>query len=152
MKTAFAALAALLAGSALSASTVPPPTSVEVAADRALDHDSWAWDFVEGITTEVGPRQAGTEAEKRGRDWAVAWLRDKGFANVADEPFEMRTWVPGDVHTAEILSPFPQPLVVQPLGGSASTGPDGITAEVVEFETVAALAAAPAGSLAGKIA
>ncbi len=121
-------------------------------ADGAGRGDTIAWDFVEGITTEVGPRQAGTEAEKRGRDWAVKWLAERGFQNVADEPFDMPTWVPGDVHKAEVVSPFPQPLVVQPLGGSASTGPDGITAEVVEFENLGALASAPAGSLAGKIA
>ncbi|GMM94056.1 M20/M25/M40 family metallo-hydrolase [Qipengyuania sp. MTN3-11] len=152
MKLAPLALAALLAASSLSATTLPPPVDVGAAADMALDSDTIAWDFVEGITTEVGPRQAGTEAEKRGRDWAVAWLKRTGFANVADEPYQMPTWVPGEVHKAEILSPFPQPLVIQPLGGSASTGPDGITAEVVEFETVDALRAAPAGSLAGKIA
>ncbi|MCV0384318.1 MAG: M20/M25/M40 family metallo-hydrolase [Erythrobacter sp.] len=147
------ALAALLAASSLSAnSPMPPAPSVETAADIALKSDRWAWDFVEGITTEVGPRQAGTEAEKRGRDWAVAWLRNAGFANVADEPFPMSTWVPGDTHKAEIVSPFPQPLVIQPLGTSASTGPDGITAEVVEFANVDALRAAPAGSLKGKIA
>ncbi len=126
--------------------------SLEQVADSALESDRYAWDFVEGITTEVGPRQAGTEAEARGRQWAMAWLRQHGFANVADEPFEMETWVPGDIHRAEIVSPFAQPLVIQPLGGSASTGPDGITAEVVMFENVAALQAAPDGSLDGKIA
>ena len=125
---------------------------VEASADAALTGDTYAWDFVEGLTTEVGPRQAGTEAERRGREWAMAWLRAHGFANVADEPFTMETWVPGETHKAEIMSPFPQPLVIQPLGGSASTGPDGITAEVVEFANVAALRAAPDGSLDGKIA
>lgn len=144
-----------LAALSLSLSTTAAaqkPDRLTAIADQALAEDNVAWDFVEGITTEVGPRQGGTEAEKRGRDWAVAWLNARGFANVADEPFEMQTWVPGDLHKAEIVSPFPQPLVVQPLGGTASTGPDGITAEVVEFENVAELAAAPAGSLNGKIA
>ena len=126
--------------------------TVEDVADGALENDRFAWDFVEGITTEVGPRQAGTEAEKRGRDWAMAWLRANGFENVADEPFQMETWVPGDTHKAEVLAPFAQPLVVQPLGGSASTGPGGVTGEVMFFENVAALQAAPDGSLAGKIA
>ena len=121
-------------------------------ADRAMDGDRIAWDFVEGITTEVGPRQAGTEAEARAREWAMAWLRERGFANVANEPFEMETWVPGDLHKARIAAPFPQPLVVQPLGGSAPTGPDGITAEVVLFDTVNDLRLAPEGSLTGKIA
>ena len=40
---------------------------VASAADAALTQDRYAWDFVEGVTTEVGPRQAGTEAEQRGR-------------------------------------------------------------------------------------
>ncbi len=126
--------------------------TLEAMADTTLTQDTFAWEFVEGITTEVGPRQAGTEAEARGRAWAVAWLEAQGFQNVAIEPFEMQTWIPGEVHKAEIVSPFPQPLVVQPLGGSASTGPEGITAEVVLFRTVDELRAAPAGSLAGKIA
>jgi hypothetical protein len=121
-------------------------------ADGALEQDTIAWDFVEGITTEVGPRQGGTEAEVRGRQWAVEWLKAQGFANVTDEPFEMETWVPGDLHKAEVIGPFPQSLVIAPLGNSSSTGEEGITAEVVEFETVAALRAAPEGSLAGKIA
>ncbi len=120
-------------------------------ADIALKSDPIAWDFVEGLTTEVGPRQAGTEAEARGRDWAAVWLKANGFANVADEPFMMDTWVRG-AETAQIVSPFAQPFHVAALGGSASTGPDGITAEVVMFRTVADLQAAPAGSLTGKIA
>jgi len=125
--------------------------SVEAAADAALTGDTLAWDFVEGITTEVGPRQAGTEAEARGREWAMRWLKAQGFANVADEAFPMQTWVPGEAR-AEIVSPYPQPFHVTALGDTASTGPDGITAEVVMFRTVADLNAAPAGSLAGKIA
>ncbi len=150
------ALAALsLPVLATSALATPPPVPVwplEVVADRARASDAIAWDFVEGITTEVGPRQAGTEAEERGRQWAVAWLKAHGFDNVAIEPFPMETWVPGDLHKVEILSPFPQPLVIQPLGGSASTGEAGITAQVVLFRTVDELRAAPDGSLKGKIA
>ena len=151
MKTSILALAALpLAVPALGNITpVPPP--LEKVADDALAGDRLAWDFVEGITTEVGPRQAGTEAEKRGREWAMRWLTANGFANVADEPFAMDTWVPGEAK-AEIVSPFPQPLAVLALGDTASTGADGITAEVVMFRTVDQLRAAPEGSLAGKIA
>jgi len=149
MKKSFAALVALsLAFPALSA----PPMTLEEGADKVLSHDTFAWDFVEGITTEVGPRQAGTEAEARGREWAVRWLKAQGFENVAVEPYEMRTWVPGELSKAEVLSPFAQPLMVAPLGGSAATGPDGLTAEVAFFRTVDDLRAAPDGSLAGKIA
>jgi hypothetical protein len=127
------------------------PATLTAAADGALDQDRFAWDFVEGITTEVGPRQAGTEAEARGRAWAVRWLRSNGFANVADEPFSMDTWVRGE-ERAEIVEPFAQPLYITALGDTASTGSKGLMAEVVYFPTYAALEAAPADSLKGKIA
>jgi len=121
-------------------------------AEDALENDPIAWDFVEGITTEVGPRQAGTEAEARGRAWAMEWLRERGFENVADEPFELDTWVPGDVWKARVTTPFAQELIVQPLGNSAATPVGGMEAELVYFPTVDDLRAAPEGSLEGKIA
>lgn len=152
MKPAMPALFALvLAVPAVATPPVPMTPTLEGVADSALRNDTYAWDFVEGITTEVGPRQAGTEAEARGRAWAMRWLKANGFANVADEPFQMETWVPGEAR-AEIVSPFPQPLAVLALGDTASTGPDGLTAEVVLFRTVDDLRAAPDGSLTGKIA
>ncbi|MFL0357029.1 M28 family peptidase [Erythrobacter sp. GH1-10] len=152
MKKTVFALAALSL-SATAAIAVPPPApSLEDQAEAALERDEVAWDFVEGITTEVGPRQAGTEAEKRGRDWAVRWLGSNGFTNVAVEPFEMDTWVPGDIHRARVTAPFTQDFVIQPLGNSAATPPGGLTAELVFFPTLDDLQAAPAGSLAGKIA
>lgn len=148
-----AACAIAMTSLSVSAGALPPPApSYGELGERALENDRIAWDFVEGITTEVGPRQAGTEAEARARDWAMQWLRAKGFANVANEPFEMETWVPGDTHIAQVIEPFPQPMVIQPLGNSASTGQDGITAEVVQFTNVGALSAAEPGSLDGKIA
>jgi hypothetical protein len=141
---------------ALALSTVPGSAlagdDLTEIADAAYDSDRIAWDFVEGITTEVGPRQAGTEAEARARDWAMAWLRQAGFENVANEPFEMETWVPGNIHRAAITAPFAQELVIQPLGNSAATPVGGIEAEVVFFPTVDDLRAAPKGSLQGKIA
>ncbi|MGB7418719.1 MAG: M28 family peptidase [Erythrobacter sp.] len=137
---------------AQTSGTAGVPPALAHVADEALANDDIAWDFVEGVTTEVGPRQAGTEAEERARDWAMEWLRARGFQNVANEPFEMDTWVPGDMHSAQVTAPFPQPMVIQPLGNSASTGAEGVTGEVVLFRSVAELSAAAEDSLAGKIA
>jgi hypothetical protein len=136
----------------LSTAALAQTPTLETQADTVLESDTFAWDFVEGITTEVGPRQAGTEAEARGRAWAVAWLKAKGFTNVADEPFMMDTWVPGDIARARVTAPFAQDLVVLPLGDSAATPAGGIEGEVVFFRTVDELRAAPEGSLKGKIA
>ncbi|MBX9898245.1 MAG: M20/M25/M40 family metallo-hydrolase [Qipengyuania sp.] len=149
MKAFFLAAAALTIAAAPASASTP---TLDEAADRAGATDAIACDFVEGITTEVGPRQAGTEAEARGRAWAVKWLEAKGFVNVADEPYMMETWAPGDVMRAAVVAPFPQPLTVVPLGNSAATPAGGLTAPVVRFASYADLEAAPAGSLAGKIA
>ena len=75
MKTSLLALTALSLSVPAAAQMGPGPCegALACAANEALESDSLAWDFVEGITTEVGPRQAGTEAEARGRDWAMKW-------------------------------------------------------------------------------
>jgi hypothetical protein len=118
--------------------------------DAALKGDQVAWDIVEDLTTEIGPRLAGTEAEARARDWAVKRLKALGFRNVHVEETPMQTWVRG-AETAEVVSPYPQKLVVTALGGSGASGPAGITAEVVGFDSVADLQAAPAEAVRGKI-
>ena len=118
--------------------------------DAALQGDTLAWDVLEGLTTEVGQRMAGTEAEARARAWAVRRLTELGFANVRVEPFDMEVWVRGE-ERAEIVSPFPQALVVTALGNSGATPARGIEAEVIGFDSVAALEAAPDAAVRGKI-
>lgn len=118
--------------------------------DAALAEDHIAWDTLEGLTTEVGQRQAGTEAEERARQWAVRRLTALGFSNVHVEPFEMNVWVRGE-ERAEIVSPFPQRLTLTALGNSGATGERGLEAEVVGFDSVAALEAAPDSAVRGKI-
>ena len=108
--------------------------------DDVLENDHYAWDIVEGLTTEVGQRLAATEAEARARDWAVRRLTAMGFNNVHVEPFEMPVWTRG-AESAEIVSPFPQRLVVAALGYSGSTGPAGVTGQIVYFDSIDALRA-----------
>lgn len=149
MKNAPYAIAALSLLSAPIAAQAADPSPT--AADTALESDTVAWEFVEGLTTEIGPRLAGTEAEARARAWAVAWLKARGFANVKEEPFAMQTWVRGE-ETAEIVAPFPQTMRITALGRSAATPAQGLTAPVVYLPDYAALEAAPKDSLKGKIA
>ena len=137
-----------------SITTLPPPVVADpkVAAlrDDALHNDHYAWDIVEGLTTEVGQRLAATEAEARARDWAVRKLTAMGFSNVHVEPFDMPVWVRG-AESAEIVSPFPQKLVIAALGYSGSTGPEGVTGEIAYFDSIDALRAAPDSAVKGKI-
>lgn len=112
--------------------------------------DNIAHALVTSLTTEVGPRLAGTQAEARARQWAVKTLHELGFQNVREEAFEVPLWLRGE-ERAEILSPFPQTLTITALGGSVSTGPDGVSGEVVAFDSLAALRRVNAGSLGGNI-
>jgi acetylornithine deacetylase/succinyl-diaminopimelate desuccinylase-like protein len=127
-----------------------PVSTAEKMRDEALAGDKVAWDIVEDLTTEVGPRLAGTEAEERARQWAVKRLKALGFHNVHIEDATMATWVRG-AETAEIVSPFPQRIVVAALGGSGATPPQGVTAQVVGFDSIDALRAAPAEAVKGRI-
>ena len=108
------------------------------------------YQIIESLTTEVGQRLAGTEAEARARDWGVAKFKELGFKNVRIEPFQVDHWERHSEH-AEITSPFPQKLTITALGGSIATVPEGIVGQVVRFENLQALKDAPMKGLKGKI-
>ena len=84
--------------------------------------------MLESLTTEIGPRPAGSPAQMRARDWALAKMKALGFTNVHAEPFAKQAWL-RDAESAEILAPFPQKLAILGLGNSVPTPPEGITAE-----------------------
>ena len=74
--------------------------------------DNGGYALVRSLTTEVGPRLAGTEAEARARQWAVEKLEALGFQNVRVESFEVPLWLRGE-ERADIIAPFPQALKVR---------------------------------------
>jgi len=129
---------------------VTPDAHVAALRDKALTDDT-AYAIVESVTTEVGPRPDGSEAEGRARAWAVAKMKALGFQNVRIEPFTLPVWQRG-IETAEVISPFPQPLRLTALGNSGATPPEGLTLPLVYFASFNDLLLAPDGSLTGKIA
>lgn len=133
---------------ALTALALALPTAVQ--SQNAPSSPDAALDFVRDLTTEVGPRQAGTEAEARARIWAVARLRAMGFANVRVEEYQMPTWVRGE-ERASIISPHPQALAITALGNSGATPASGMDGDVVGFRSLAEFEAAPDSAIRGKI-
>lgn len=108
--------------------------------------------IITDLTTDIGPRLAGSPAEKRAAEWAKSRLERMGFDKVWIEAFPLEHgWIRGLEH-AEVTSPAPQPLVITALGGSVPTPAEGIEAEIALFKNYDALLAAPTGSLSGKIA
>ncbi len=142
----------LASGIASAATTTISATAVKTAEelrDKAL-HDDTAYKVTASLTTEVGARMAGSDADQRARDWAVAKFRELGYDKVYTEAVTYPLWVRRSEHAA-IVAPFPQPLVLTALGYSAGTPKGGLTAEVVKFDTLDALKAADPAGIKGKI-
>ncbi len=148
----------LLIGTVATASTLAaepretriPDTAVANAAplrERALQ-DTTAWQVVESLTTEVGPRLAGSDADAHAVRWAEAKFKALGYDKVWLQPVSFPKWVRRS-ERGDVVGAHAQPLTLTALGGS----PGGtVEAEVLRFADLAALEAVPAGTLAGKIA
>lgn len=145
-------IAAILCGPALADGDGLDAKAVATAEglrDTAM-RGSQAYAIVESLTTEIGPRMAGTEAYDRATAWAQAKFKSLGYDKIWLQPVTFPVWE-RRAERGRIVSPFPQHLVLTALGGSEST--DGeLRAQVVEFDSLESLKAAPDGSLAGKIA
>lgn len=119
--------------------------------ETALDSDL-AWDIVESLTTSVGPRLAGSEAEARARAWGEELGRELGFDRVSVEPFTMEFWERGEMEIV-MTAPYEQALYGSALGGSGRSPFLGaVNAEIVYFRNIDALTAIEDGALDGKIA
>lgn len=123
--------------------------NVELLIQKGLN-DEVGYAFVRDLTTEVGPRLAGSEAEARARTWSTQELAELGFANIRTETFTIPYWS-RSLDTASIVSPAPQNMVITALGGSTSTPPGGVEAEVIRFESMNELRAASSDIVSGKI-
>ncbi len=138
--------------SAANPTTTISATAVKTAEqlrDKAM-HDDTGYRIVESLTTEIGPRLAGSDADQRARDWAVAKFKALGYDKVYTEEVKYPLWVRRSEHAA-IVAPFPQSLVLSALGYSPGTPKGGLTAQVMKFDSLDALKAADPASVKGKI-
>lgn len=106
--------------------------------------------IVESLTTEVGPRLGGSEAEARAREWGLNLGKKLGFDKVSIEEFTMPFWDRGHLHVV-LNTPYKQELYATALGGAAPSSKE-IEAPVVYFRDIHALSEVKAGQLEGKIA
>lgn len=155
MRLTVLAFASLLTASTSVAAEKPTAFSADALKtaaslrDQAM-HDDVAYDVVAGLSTEVGARLAGSEADQRGRDWMIAKFKALGFDKVWTEPVTYPRWVRRS-ETASLIAPYPQPLAVTALGYSAPTPKGGLRGELVAFDSLDALKNADAATVRGKI-
>ena len=122
--------------------------------DRAMQ-DPYALDELRHLTDNIGPRLSGSPQAEQAVNYVADQMRALG-ADVTLEKAMVPHWIRG-VETAEVVS-WPgqtpgttQKVVLTALGGSVSTPPEGITAEVVVVDDWQQLHALPAGAVKGKI-
>tara|TARA_R110000803_G_scaffold93501_3_gene160998 strand:+ start:655 stop:2073 length:1419 start_codon:yes stop_codon:yes gene_type:complete len=149
---ALAALVAVMPASADQAEILDPAIRAQALAlmESGLKDDV-GLEFTESLTTEIGPRLAGSDAEWRARQWAMIKLKDLNFQQAYIEDFNLPYWE-RVTETASVVGTNPQKLIVTALGGSKATPKGGLEAEIVRFTSLADLQAAPMDSLMGKIA
>ncbi|GAB3032422.1 M20/M25/M40 family metallo-hydrolase [Bowmanella dokdonensis] len=117
--------------------------------DQALTSDQ-AYKLLESLTTEVGPRLAGSDKELEAIEWAKTKFREMGFDKVWTEPVKVKQWQRLS-ESAAVIAPFTQPLQISTLGHSVSTPPGGATGEIAHFATLEALEKASPGEVKDKI-
>jgi hypothetical protein len=126
----------------------------DLAAARALRAralaGSEAWSLVESLTTEVGPRLAGTPGDAAAVAWAQRELVRLGFANVRTQEVIVPRWVRGTGELA-VLAPFPQDMPAVALGGSVGTPDEGLRAPAIRVQDVVELQTLPRERVAGRI-
>ncbi|XHS78073.1 M20/M25/M40 family metallo-hydrolase [Burkholderiaceae bacterium UC74_6] len=109
-----------------------------------------AYDMLDSLCTEVGPRPAGSEGDRRAVAWAAAKLKALGFPVVRVEEVPLKAWKRGPA-SARLTAPVAQELVMTALGGSVSTPQGGIDAEIAYYPTFEALKADTSDRARGRI-
>jgi len=139
----------------VSAADKPPAFSrADLAAAATLREraaaDATAYQLIESLTTEVGPRLAGSPGDKAAVAWAQREMTRLGFTNVHTVEAIVPHWDRGEAEFS-VLAPYPQTMPTLALGGSVGTGSEGIDADAVMVKDLEALAALPAGAVKDKI-
>jgi carboxypeptidase Q len=116
---------------------------------RALA-DETAYRLVESLTTEVGPRPAGSSGDQAAVAWGVREMQQLGFANVRTQEVTVPHWVRGEAELS-VVTPWRQSIPTLVVGGSVGTSSEGIDAEAVMVKDLDALAALPPGAVKDKI-
>lgn len=114
---------------------------------------SQVMDIAGYLADVIGPRPQGSRAVKAANQWTADQLGKFGLSNATVEPWG--TWGRGwerVYYAGNVLTPYPQPLVAQPMGWSGSTnGAVRAAVVAVEAKDSAELVQKYGGKLKGKI-
>jgi carboxypeptidase Q len=97
---------------------------------EAATADQFAWDRLAELTDTYGARLTGSDNLTRAIAWATASMKADGFEKVRTEKVMGPRWVRGK-ESLEIVEPPHHTIPLLGLGGSMSTAPEGLEAEVM---------------------
>lgn len=93
--------------------------------------DSHAYEYLEQLSDDVGPRLTGSERCNQAVAWGVETMKKIGLQNVHAEPWQIfRGWSRISA-SAEVVSPSRHPLMIDSMGWVGSTPRGGVTADLV---------------------
>ncbi len=112
--------------------------------------DSSAWHRLAYMTDVFGPRLSGSTNLEKALDWMLEEMKKDNFANVRFDYVKVPHWVREEEY-AELIYPRKANLPIFTLGGSISTPPEGIEAEVIVVNDVKELENLGTKKIKGKI-
>ena len=97
-----------------------------------------SYKLLEELTTDIGPRLSGSEGAERAVAWGRRVMEELGFDRVYLQEVMVPHWERGEKEQARIVNIDAGmiDLNVMAIGGSVATPPEGVTAEVVEVQSL----------------
>jgi Zn-dependent M28 family amino/carboxypeptidase len=142
--------------SAAEQKNFPPLLLQQLSAIKAAAlNDDYAYHQLQHLTENIGPRPSGSPQADAAAHYVADELRKLGL-EVRLQPVTVPHWVRGAETAAlieyrDMVPGTTQKIVLTALGGSGSTNPDGLTAEVVAVNNFDELTALGHDKVAGKI-
>ena len=142
----------LIATTQLCLSQRQEETTIRQIYDKALT-EGQSYAMLDYLSNKIGSRLSGSAGAAAAVEWSKLAMQDAGFDSVWLQPVMVPQWVRGQKEVGRILRTKrgeAMTVNVCALGGSVGTGPNGITASIVEvksFEELAKLGAAVQGKI-----
>ena len=145
-------LTCLLASIELCAQTSDQQTIKEIF-DQALSKGK-SYEMLHDLCVNIGPRLSGSPGAAAAVEWSRHKMEDLGFDSVWLQPVMVPHWVRGQQEVGRIINSKKigtREVAITSLGGSIGTGPQGVSAGIVEVKNFDELRALGAKSVQGKI-
>lgn len=128
-------------------------TNIKGIFDTALKNGQ-SYEMLEYLATKVGQRLSGSPGAAAGVEWSRQTMKALGFDSVWLQPVMVPHWVRGKQELGRIVNSTKMGTVdvnICALGGSVGTGPEGISAEIVEVKNFDELKQLGTKNVQGKI-